>query len=1110
MLLHQISQEHFNQYFTTKAFIRGQQYCNDERVEDLQIDYTETPEAVTISADVKGSQFYEVDIFVIKDGKNIDIEGDCSCPVGYNCKHVVAALMEAIENVKANQTVAVIDPEEEKTERWLKSLENVFTQAALKSDIDATYELYFILDEQQFSKKLTCDIEPVLLRRLKSGKLGSQKRLSYGYSNHIKHLSPIENELLKKLRVVAQLGHSYHGGCHYQLSGSMGEQLLPELLATQKCVFKKNMDDIITKGPPTSLSLDWELKTTGHQKLLFKTDIQKPILFFVEGLWYIDPQHNIIGEVQTDLSQDVLKHFMIAPHIPATHVPKVNRLLQRQEHIAALPKLAVILSKEIQQCKPVPHLQLKMHSITWSIWADRRRKTETITLAVAILTFQYQKTEVSWIDETSIVNQTTGEELIKMARDFDSESGALKMIQDHGLQPIKTNVRWGQNNSELGHYFYFPSHNQLLFSEAVIPQLRQKGWKIDIDDDYAYQVVDMDSDDSEWFANIEEGETHDWFNLELGVTVDGQKVNLLPVIRDLLTGLTDVNDVESLTNKPIFAPLSDGHFVAIPGERVRHIVKVLIELFDHQSLNEDQLLRLSKNQAMRLLEIEKACGAAQLRWHGGDKLRQLGIKISEFKSITQAPIPTEFQGTLRPYQHDGLSWLQFLREYELGGVLADDMGLGKTIQTLTHIMLEKESGRMILPSLVIAPTSLMYNWEKEANQFAPNLRVAMIHGADRKKLFNYLDDYDLILTTYPLIVRDKELLLKQSFHLLILDEAQYIKNSKNLATQVAIQIIANHRLCLTGTPMENHLGELWSLYNFLMPGLLGDEVFFRRSFRTPIEKNGDIDRRQVLNRRIAPFLLRRTKDAVLKELPPKTEIIQYVELEGAQRDLYETIRIAMEEKVRKEVEKLGLSRSHIIILDALLKLRQVCCDPRLLKVDSPIKKEAKSAKMEWLFDTLPELVEEGRRILIFSVFTEMLGLIEQSLQHAKISYVKLTGRTKDRKTPIEQFQNGEVPVFLISLKAGGTGLNLTAADTVIHFDPWWNPAVENQATDRAYRIGQDKPVFVYKIVTKGTVEEKIIDMQSKKQALADSIYSDKSTGESKITEHDLKELFAPL
>ena len=454
--------------------------------------------------------------------------------------------------------------------------------------------------------------------------------------------------------------------------------------------------------------------------------------------------------------------------------------------------------------------------------------------------------------------------------------------------------------------------------------------------------------------------------------------------------------------------------------------------------------------------------------------------------------------------------MQFLREYDLAGILADDMGLGKTIQTLSHILFEKQAGRLSSPALVVAPTSLMGNWQAEAARFAPGLRVLLLHGADRQQHFGDIAQSDLVLTTYALLPRDEDVLRAQRFHLLILDESQYIKNSRSKAAQTAGLLRANHRICLTGTPLQNHLGELWSQFNFLLPGLLGDEKTFNNDFRKPIEKLGDSGRNALLIRRIKPFLLRRTKDKVAGELPAKTEMLREIELLGAQRDLYETVRVAMDKKVRAEIAMKGIARSQIVILEALLKLRQVCCDPRLLKISSGQRSTAASAKLEQLLEMTDELLNEGRKILVFSQFTSMLALIEEALRVRGIAYAKLTGETTDRTAQVDLFQRGDVPVFLISLKAGGVGLNLTAADTVIHYDPWWNPAVENQATDRAWRIGQGKPVFVFKLIAKGTVEEKIQALQRKKSALADALLAGGDADSVRITQDDLQAIFAPL
>jgi SNF2 family DNA or RNA helicase len=345
--------------------------------------------------------------------------------------------------------------------------------------------------------------------------------------------------------------------------------------------------------------------------------------------------------------------------------------------------------------------------------------------------------------------------------------------------------------------------------------------------------------------------------------------------------------------------------------------------------------------------------------------------------------------------------------------------------------------------------------------------------------------------------------------LLILDEAQFVKNASTKAALAIRALQARHRLCLSGTPLENHLGELWSLFDFLLPGFLGSQKDFTKRWRTPIEKAGDSVRRDLLARRIRPFMLRRRKDEVATELPAKTTIVRAVDLEGAQRDLYEIVRTAMQEKVRSIIAAQGLDRSHIVVLDALLKLRQVCCDPRLVKLEKAANVQ-ESAKLDLLMSMLSSLIEEGRRVLVFSQFTGMLDLIAQALQKAGIDYALLTGDTNDRATPVRRFQNGEVPLFLISLKAGGVGLNLTAADTVIHYDPWWNPAAENQATDRAHRLGQDKPVFVYKLIVAGSIEEKIVSLQEKKAALALGILSDDGAAAVKFSPADLEALFAPI
>jgi SNF2 family DNA or RNA helicase len=410
--------------------------------------------------------------------------------------------------------------------------------------------------------------------------------------------------------------------------------------------------------------------------------------------------------------------------------------------------------------------------------------------------------------------------------------------------------------------------------------------------------------------------------------------------------------------------------------------------------------------------------------------------------------------------------------------------------------------------VIIAPKSVIGNWVKEAAKFTPGLRVLLLEGGRRSRYHSVLGSCDLLLTTYPVLARDIEVLAKQPFHCAVLDEAQTIKNPRSQTARAACRLNARTRVCLSGTPIENHLGELWSLFHFLMPGFLGSSDNFSRSYRRPIEKENDSGRLLELQERVAPYLLRRTKDLVATELPPKTEIVRTVELGPGQADLYEVVRASVNEQIADEIAERGIDASRMVILTAIMKLRQLCCDPRLLKLRGDAG-NCGSAKLEMLMEMLAELTAGKRRIIIFSQFTSMLELIAERLEKAGMRFLTLTGASKDRMKLVEEFQSGKVPVFLISLKAGATGLNLTAADTVIHYDPWWNPAVESQATDRAYRIGQTQPVFVYKLVGEGTIEEKILKLQQRKAMMTKTILG-QNCASLDLSASQIDELLAPL
>ena len=487
-------------------------------------------------------------------------------------------------------------------------------------------------------------------------------------------------------------------------------------------------------------------------------------------------------------------------------------------------------------------------------------------------------------------------------------------------------------------------------------------------------------------------------------------------------------------------------------------------------------------------------------------LKKLRKNLSEQKEVVKKEKPEGLQAELRPYQQVGYEWMATLAENDLHGILADDMGLGKTIQTLALLLASK--GSETTPSLVIAPTSVVPNWAAEAKKFAPSLRVLTLSGSKRAKAYPAIPHADIVITSFALLQRDIAKLEKHTFKFAILDEAQLIKNPQAKVSIAARQLKAQHRLCLSGTPVENNLTELWSLFHFLIPGFLGDLSAFRTRYQNPIEKEDNLERRDALRARLSPLILRRTKDEVAKDLPPKTILVHPIELTTVQKDLYESVRVTMDKRVRDAIAERGISQSQITILDALLKLRQICCHPDLVHQlpdrpgqDSPTTdsltetvRPPRSAKLDYLMELLDILFAEKRRVLLFSQFTSMLQLIENELIARKTPYLKLTGSSQDRGGLVDKFQNSNIPIFLISLKAGGTGLNLTAADTVIHYDPWWNPAAEAQATDRAYRIGQTKPVFVHKLLCANTVEDRIHRLQQQKALLADSILSAASQG----------------
>ena len=554
------------------------------------------------------------------------------------------------------------------------------------------------------------------------------------------------------------------------------------------------------------------------------------------------------------------------------------------------------------------------------------------------------------------------------------------------------------------------------------------------------------------------GRQNDWFGLSGELRLDD---SLVLELRQLLELLQD--------SPGRFLPLGDGQFIALTEEFRRRLDEV--RAFAEKR---GQGLRFHPLQSLIFADLAEEAGTLQADKHWKNHLERL----RQARELDPA-LPSTLQAELRDYQLEGFRWAARLAHWGVGACLADDMGLGKTVQALALILDRAPGG----PSLVVAPTSVCMNWLDEIRRFAPTLRAALFGPGDREKMLADLQPFDLVVCSYGLLYQEEERLTGVTWQSIVLDEAQAIKNMATRRSQAAMKLRGEFKMITTGTPIENHLGELWNLFRFINPGLLGSAKYFDAQFATPIEKHRDRDARSRLKRLLQPFILRRTKSQVLEELPPRTEILLRVELSQEEMALYEALR-------QQAVDKLAASdaapgQRHVQILAEIMKLRRACCHARLIVPDAP----PSSAKLELFGQTLDELLENRHKALVFSQFVDHLSIVRRYLDERDVSYQYLDGSTsvRERKKRVDAFQSGQGDLFLISLRAGGQGLNLTAADYVIHLDPWWNPAVEDQASDRAHRIGQERPVTIYRLVAKDTIEEKIVDLHARKRDLADSL-----------------------
>ena len=899
------------------------------------------------------------------------------------------------------------------------------------------------------------------------------------------------------LRVLAR--HESEGARRVgvEVRGEDAAELL-SFLKGRRVILEPQMMELRFGDEPLRPRFDLELSQDGQQ-VLVKAAFQRagdPRKFtthqggWFEGspAWFVDPQEGWARPVDRRVSPGAIRRLMRTPMISES-IDNLPTLIAQ-----GLPRVALEVGAELPDLSQVADVV----DISPTF---RLRAGGTLTEARVSLRAAYGDIEIDVradgmtppviVRPPKASSADEEEEFTRGPRRVRPDKRATVMRCDIAAQQEATSKlrALGLKADEDGQTFIARGDDALQFWTEAVGALPED-WDLFIPDD----LVDVQMRSSSLQANARVSSGVDWLSLRLTFESEGIAVTQDELARCLAEGRRYVR-------------LSDGSFAKLDPEKVK---AVLLRQAEILATSGGQGGKLPLSQAGRIQELLEQVGRA----HVSDGAKDLFKKLHNVDEIKVVKKPRNLKAQLRPYQEQGFQWLWFLHDIASGGILADDMGLGKTIQTIAMLLavksaVEKDAkadGSKKFKALIVAPTSVVTNWERELDKFAPSLKHMVWHGSERKERTDELEDADVVITSYALLRRDEELLAKLDLTYAILDEAQNIKNPLSATARAAKRLKSMRRLALTGTPIENRLSEIWSIFDFVSPGLLGPLDKFEERYARPID-GGDAKAAARLRSTIHPFILRRTKAEVAKDLPEKIESDQFCELTGEQSALYSAVLKEVRAQVMGEVERQGISKSHIQILAGLTRLRQAACDPRLLGLPREFG-DVDSGKLVALRELIQTSIEGGHRVLVFSQFVSMLTIIRRAMEEDGVAYEYLDGSTKDRQARVENFQREDgPPVFLISLKAGGSGLNLTAADTVIHFDPWWNPAVEDQATDRAHRIGQTKVVTTYRLIAKGTIEEKILELGGKKRELVGAVLSEDVGGAKKLTKTDLEELF---
>ncbi len=1032
-------------------FKQGLDYYKQGRVKIKQMDN------ISVLATVQGTYPYIVRLTV----SDQSFESTCTCPYNYTCKHVVAVALKIIEEQNMHD-----EESSQGAQNWREYFEKLI--AIQKVDNEFSQEVRWKLIYIIHIAENYWNIKPVKVYMKKDGTYGRIQEPSFNELSgqnvfrtsgdliavsYLERLQTQQSSVYFRGRLeTSYLDFGLDAGQLFHLlskselhvkneDGSIGSRIRFGR-KPWRLVFKLTNDENDNyEFRPYFVRDEREIPINHETKIL----TVNPIWFFLDNkLHYCD----------FPLSYSYIKSFV--DEEVQVSVAKEEYQSFISEYLAKLPIFPFV--------EFPPGIEVtEINTIT----GQRLYLEEMDDQLVVSFSLLYEDIEISYSypNEHYLHYDSKHRKILRVRRDRSKETQLREMILETGIIEDTPGL------------FYAPLEEALEWLFDGLPILAEQGFEILGEEKLVRFRVNRAP--ANFGVNIS-SET-DWFDIEVTLSFDGIDVSLEEL-------------KQALRAQKKFVKLRNGSIARLPEK----LIEKLNYMLNFGRVQGD-VLRFANHHLTFIDRLLAEADTKQMDTLSAEKLKSL----DKFDQIKDYPLPQNFKGELRDYQKAGYDWLNFLKEFSFGGILADDMGLGKTVQALALLRNEINTHPK-RSNLIVAPTSVIFNWVREIERFTPDIKYLVHYGTRRSRDIRKLRRYPLILTTYGHVRRDIAMLKEIEFNYAILDESQNIKNPLSETSKAVRLLNARNRLALTGTPVENNTMDLWSQFAFVNPGLLGDQAFFKENFMRPIEKEQNMEVAESLRKLIFPFILRRTKEDVAKELPPKVENIVYSPMLEAQQKLYDKWRTAYRDSILKEIESQGLNKSKFKVLEGLTRLRQIACHPEL--VDPKFMDNA--GKFDALMEMIDEIISEKHKVLIFSQFVKMLHIIRRHLEEKGIGFSYLDGSTKDRQAAVDLFQNNDdIRIFLISLKAGGTGLNLTAADYVIHYDPWWNPAVEMQATDRAYRIGQTRKVFAYKLISKDSVEEKIVRLQEKKKSLVKTLISTEEAFFKSLTKDDILELF---